>query len=229
MMNITRRNKIIGLSLCALLVLGAVLYSVYWFQASNRAVQAYLAFMAAHNEKAIEPAPPLVSGFPGRIRLFVPHDSFLENGARIEFSDLEIIGWPAPGIPIAVNAGAISITPYGAPVVVRFDTFGTNFIYFPDRIEIQNADLSNGDFKLGVRGTVVYEDKVPLLDLMVTMENHTAALDTMLEAGFIEPKAAMWINAGLGVFRDTEGHVRVPLTTTKNGRIMAGPIPLGRL
>ncbi len=225
----TRKNKltILGLTLFALTTTG--LYSVYWFQASERAVAAYVSFIEAHSDKAVPPTPPEVSGFPGKIRLFVARDSFLQKGALIDFSNLEVIGWPSPGVPVDISADTITITPYGAPIVIPFDTFAANFTYYPRKVDIQQAVLSNGEFRIGLNGGVVFDNGDPLLDLIVTAENHTQALNTLLQAGVIEPKAAMMINAGLGVFRDKDGNIRLPLTTNKNGRIMAGPIPVGRL
>lgn len=225
----TRKNKILIAAVFVLIFAAAGLYTFLWFQAAGRAVQAYTAFITANSEKAVPPAQPAVSGFPGKVHLFVPQDSFLHKGALIEFKNLEVAGWPSLGMPMTVTADTIKITPYGAPVVIPFDTFLANFIYYPHRVKIENAVLSNGEFRLGVSGGVAFDNGDPLLDLIVTAQNHTEALNMLLQAGVIEPKAAMMINAGLGVFRDTEGNIRMPLTTNKNGRVMAGPIPLGRL
>ncbi len=225
------KNRQIILITTALIFFVAVTYSTYWYVTASNVAARYKELMKDHTLYAgtTYPAEPKIAGFPGPMKLLIEHDIWQNDDMVIEFSNLRVEGWPFLSAPFHVSAGPLSLTLRKVPLNLPFDSLDGHLRYLDHSLNMTDVALIKDELNITVSGIAAIENSPPVLDIVLGLKNYQPFLASLIEAQIIKPKAAMFINAGLGVFTDETGQVTIPVTLQKNGRIFAGPIPLGKI
>ncbi len=223
--NTSTNNKawlLASLSMLAVLFAG---YSYLWFETAQTVSGKYLQFMHDMGGVEKEYTTPLISGFPGPINIRVPEDELISPEGMLRFTDLNLRGWPIPGVPFTLDSGPLTIHYASWPAPLVFDSLRSKLSYKNQILSIHEAQLLHGDFQAGGKGTVdMRQEPVPLFDVVLSLVNQEAFLADLAEKGFIKPREAMFMAAGLNNFKK-DGAVQVPIHQ-KGRTLFAGPLPI---
>lgn len=225
-----RRKSFAGVAaLCFAFILLAG-YSALWFAVADRAQSEYLKTLANVSDQQKVFDTPTVSGYPGPITLRVPSEVVSTNAGVLQFSDLEVRGWPIPFIPIHVQTGDISFQSDDWNDALTFERLSADIIALGSIVEIVDSSLSKDDFEGKITGTVdLAQENIPKLDIVVSMRDHRVLIDALQTLGLIDERMGMFVGSGLNAFRDSEtGIVNVPIYQ-KNDTIFVGPLAVYKL
>ncbi len=218
------------LGIGALVAFGA--YSFLWFKVAKQAKREYVAMMQSVTREL--PAgsqtfdPPKVSGYPGKMHLFVEREAISNARGGIVVENLRAAGWPLPLMPIDIKTGTITLsTPeWRKPLV--FDSLTGEVTFNKTLLHISRSLLTKQDFNISVTGDIDMEAvPAPLIDLVVDITEANAFLTALGQSGIIEPQMAAIAGAGLASFGGGNGKTSIPIHQ-KDFTLFAGPLPIMR-
>jgi 1-acyl-sn-glycerol-3-phosphate acyltransferase len=203
-------------------------YFVLWHQAAQKVVTIYNEFLFDVAEAQRIHADPVISGFPGPIKLTVANESVTTSEGTMTIENLTATGWPVPFVDVHITTGPISVKSYKWASPLTFDSLEAWAGYWNDVIKITDSTLLWQDFQGKAAGTVdTRQEPFPKFDVNVRLKNFTPLIAHLNELNIISKNEANFTNAGL-VMMSTDGEVSVPIT--QNGQTLyAGPLPVASL
>jgi 1-acyl-sn-glycerol-3-phosphate acyltransferase len=208
----------------ALLLFG--LYSFAWFEIAKQTKIEYVSMMESLSGGRHTYAPPSVTGYPLKMKLYVAEETLQNNRGSLAIKDLRVEGWPLPHAAIDVHTGIITAQYFQWRSPLTFDSLRGSFTLSGTRVHLNESVLEKADFKTYLTGDIdMKAPRVPLVDLMVTFEEPRPLLNALSESGIIEKNMARFIEGGLASFKDTDGLIHVPVHQ-KNATLFIGPLPV---
>ena len=216
----------IGLGILAGLLLAV--YCSAWFKVAEQVQKSYVEILGDIAGPQ-NPHTPIISGFPGPIRMDVAEEFISTDTGSLRIQNLHARGWPIPFLPVKIETGNVIINSFKWANPLILEKAEARITFMSGLVRILSSTARQGDFKGGVTGTIdLKQEPVPKFDLVVGLENHEALLLNLANSGIIETRAALFMGAGFSALRDSDGIVRVPLTQ-RDQVLYAGPLPVASL
>ncbi len=228
------RNKRKGIkgfvAFVAVVLLGLAAYTALWYIVAQRIGSEYKIALGELVDPEREVATPEVTGFPGKIKIDVPFERLQTDQGFVEISNVHATGWPLPFLPIDVQTGEIVIRDSQWGQSLQFESLNASLsVWGQKMLRIHDSALVNGAFIAGLNGDIdLRQEPIPALDMNITLINHSDFIQTLVTAGIVDGRMAMFINAGLGSFMDADGMVSLPLVQ-KDNTLFAGPLAIYNL
>lgn len=225
----TPRKK--RLWLRAAIILFAI-YSALWFGGAHLLKAQYNTAINSIDYVDRVAAPIKISGFPARIQIFVESEiiNTLNNAYNVQ--GVSIKAWPLPFVPASVQTDALKIsdTRWGAPLT--FDSLSASITPRLDRATVNEAALSNDDFKAGVIGEVAYQGApYPNAALHMSFENPDKFINNLATANIITAnQKRMFLNAAQS-FLQTDQNQSAPTIPVRvfENNVYVGPFKIFKL
>lgn len=216
----------IGVALIIALLFGV--YSVAWFETAKTIQKSYVKIVGDIVQPQ-NPHTPVVSGYPGPIKLDVAEELIQTDQGSLQIQALHAAGWPIPFLPVLIKTGPVTVNSFKWPAPLVIERTQAHIIFYNDILNILDSEIRLGEFLGGVTGTVdLKQEPVPKFDLTLSLENHQDLLMALAQSQIIEPRSALFMGAGFSALADEKGVVRVPLTQ-RDQTLYAGPLPVASL
>lgn len=203
-------------------------YYFLWSYTAEQAVHLYSDFLK--NEPGVQRthANPVVTGFPGAIKITSANDSIISDQGSIRIETITATGWPFPYIPIRIQTGQITVKSFSWPENLIFDSLESRFTIWNGKMTLHDSLLTRQNFKARLTGIADFSDEpAPNLDMNIALENHESLLSDLVNLKIIEKKQSLFASAGFSMMTK-DGVATVPLT--RSGQtIYAGPLPVAYL
>lgn len=203
-------------------------YSFAWTKLAEHVRTEYQNVLKDMVDSPDDIAKPEITGYPGKMHFYVPSETVKNDQGSVTFTDIRGEGWPIPGLTTDITTGPIEITNIKWPSTLKFDSLSITLDVVANGkvINIQDSALVQGSFIGKITGVIdLHQEPFPLLDLNLTLEDHQALLQELGLKGIIEPRVALFMNAGFSALADSDGTVSVPVHQ-KNDTLYAGPLPI---
>ncbi len=217
-----------SLSLVILALFGG--YSFLWTKVAEHIRSQYPLVLKDLVDSPSEIAQPVITGYPGKIHFYVPEETLKNEQGSVTFKDIHAESWPLPGMTTTIVTGPIEINNFKWPAPLKFDLLSVTLDVVNDKlINITDSALQMTTFNATVLGTIdLKQEPFPLLDLTLKLDDHQALLQDLGVKGIIEPRVALFMNAGLSALANPDGTVDVPVHQ-KGNMLYAGPLPIMQL
>jgi hypothetical protein len=210
------------------IVLFGVGYTYIWNEAARHVKDFYIAFSKDLLEIQRMHAEPIITGYPGPIKLTVADDYISSSQGSVKVENLVITGWPVPLTPVHIQSGLITVRSFKWNNPLIFDSFEAWVTYWNDDINIHDSYLHWQNFEASAAGTIdLKQEPFPKFDMNVRMKNFTPFLGHLAQLGILKSNETLFINAGLTML-SRDGEVDVPITQNDQ-TLYAGPLPVASL
>jgi 1-acyl-sn-glycerol-3-phosphate acyltransferase len=230
--DVLNEKKHTGKKIIAAVVMLALLFTGYswlWHYTAQKTEEFYIDFMKDAVEARRIHTEPVITGFPGPIRLSVDEDSVSTPAGNLKIEKLIMSGWPVPGMTIRIKTGQITVQATEWRNALVFDSLEGRAGYYNDKVDIRESSLSLGAFEARAVGTIdLKQEPYPAVDMNITLKNYVGFINHISEMGLIEKNQAMFAVAGLSFLPQDENGVTVPITQ-KGPILYAGPLPVASL
>ncbi len=210
-----------------------VIYTAFWFTAAHFTKKSITNSLS---ELSSDPSiaehrfnPPIVKGFPGKIKLSVGKQTIKTvSKEQIQIDFINAQGWPLIGMPIDIQVGAIHIHSPKWPKPLSFNSLDAQISKKNEVLTIMHATLSAGKTKGYVSGTIDSgKSPHPVINLSLGIENYQPFLTELIVRKIVKAKAAMFAGVALTAL-EKDGLVETTLTSDKN-KIYLGPLKIMEL
>lgn len=203
-------------------------YSYAWKEAARRVVEVYVALVKDVVEVERIHSEPVITGYPGPIKLTVANESIRSAQGSVNVDNLIMTGWPIPFTPVHIQSGTITAKSFRWPEALIFDSFEASVTYWNQKIKIHDSALIQGEFESGATGTIdIGPEPYPDFDLTLNMKNYGPFIAHLAQLGILKSQEALFTTAGLNMLA-VNGEVNLPIT--RNGSTLyAGPLPVASL
>lgn len=203
-------------------------YSYMWFQTAERVEAEYVEFMT-DLKRTTDIAMPVISGFPGPIKLDVLQENIKTPDGEVDIKVLHAQGWPVPFTPISILTGPIEVQSIDWPSSITLDGLSAEIKPHKNSIEVMQSEITQDGFIARISGDIdLTQEPIPKLDLMVEMEQQQLFLMQLAAKKIIKMQAALFMSAGFNALTDEDDVVRVPITQ-RGQTLYAGPLPITQL
>ncbi len=211
-----------------LLIATFAIYSVYWFSIARSVQENYVSTLQEISRHDVVYTAPNVSGFPGKLTFTKPKETIQTPTVTLMVDSLHASTWPLPSAFIQITTGRFVIQSIQWKNPLVFDGFNAHLNIKGNLLNVKQSKITQGDFIASLTGIVDFtQTPYPKPDLSLSMENNDQFLLALGDAGIIDTRAALFINAGLNTFQK-DGIVTLPIHQ-KGQTIYAGPIPVASL
>jgi 1-acyl-sn-glycerol-3-phosphate acyltransferase len=219
-------NGVLWLAALALLFGG---YCYAWVETARLIEREYAAFSnSLDSDMTRTYSPPVISGFPGKIRLSIEEERITGPAGSIQARQIHAAGWPIPGLPITLKTGPLEIHNEQWSAPLHFDSLEASVYYWPDYLGISSGVLKFETFVAGLSGDLDLSQKpIPKLDLVLTLQNHAPFMAELINRKVIKAKAGMIASAAIAAMSEN-GVARIPIVQKEND-IYIGPLRVMRL
>jgi hypothetical protein len=202
------------------------LYSYVWHESARMVAEEYTNLMGNLRRNS-DITPPIISGFPGPIKLSVLQETLDREPFSVTVQVMEISGWPIPYTPIKIKTGPIEISAYQWREPLTLNGLDAAFTFETlEAINLDHAILRKDDLRAGLSGMIDFSQQpMPRLDTVLSLSGFNDFIASLAQKNIIEERIAMFMNFGFDNLKDEDGMVRVPLLQ-RNDKLYAGPIPL---
>lgn len=210
----------------------AVLFAGYtwlWSFTSKKALELYVAFLKDVAETERIHAEPVISGYPGPVKITVAEDSVRTSEGSLHIENLVMSSWPFPFAAVHVKTGTITVQSHKWSQPLAFDSLEAWVSYYSDKINIHDSYLHWHDFEGSAAGTIdLKQEPVPKVEMNVLLTNFAPFIGHLADLGILKNNEALFMSAGLGLMAGGTNQVGVPIT--QNGQTLyAGPLPVASL
>lgn len=210
----------------------AVLFAAYswaWSFTSKKALEMYVAFLKDVVETERIHAEPVISGYPGPVKISVAEDFVRSSEGSLKVENLVMSAWPIPFTAVRIKSGAITVQSHKWSQPLAFDSLDAWVSYYGNSIKIHDSYLVQGDFEGSAKGTIdLRQEPVPKVEMNVLLTNFSPFISHLSQLGILKHNEAMFMNAGLSLMAGGTNQVGVPIT--QNGQTLyAGPLPVASL
>jgi 1-acyl-sn-glycerol-3-phosphate acyltransferase len=204
-------------------------YTAMWNYASKRVLEMYVAFMKDVIEVERIHAEPVLSGYPGPIKITVADDSVHTTDGALRVENLVMSGWPIPFTAVHIKTGPVSVQSFKWLNPLHFDSLEMWGTYYGNTIKIHDSYLIKQDFEASAKGTIdLRQEPVPRFDMNVLLTNYGPFIAHLGELGILESNQVLAATMGLSLLAGGSNQVGVPIT--QNGQTLyAGPLPVASL
>ncbi|MBP7721678.1 MAG: 1-acyl-sn-glycerol-3-phosphate acyltransferase [Alphaproteobacteria bacterium] len=204
-------------------------YSWAWSFTSKKALELYVAFLKDVVETERIHAEPVVSGYPGPVRITVAEDSVRSSEGSLRIENLVMSAWPLPWAAVHVKTGTLTVHSHKWSQPLAFDSLEAWVGYNGRKIKIHDSYLNWRDFEGSAKGTIdLRQEPVPKVEMNVLLTNFSQFIGHLAELGILKHNEALFMNAGLSLMASGSNQVGVPIT--QNGQTLyAGPLPVASL
>lgn len=207
-----------------LILVGGTSYTLLWHRAALYAGQQYEAILQHIGAK--NSAPPVISGFPGPIRLYSAAETLSTPNGTITFNNINIYAWPLPVLPVNVTIDNAHLKSVRWRAPLNLQTIYARLQIRKNIIHVLDSHIYHDHSTAQIRGSIDTQKKpLPHLDLMVSGEHHGDFLQHLANNGIINKNMALFMTAGMSTFSDADGVIHVPIIQRGNA-LYAGPVPL---
>ena len=214
------------LSVLAVFTIMFAAYSALWFYVADEIKRQYPLALADLMEPNVQPQTPVITGFPGKIRMAVDQERLVTPVANIDVQTIRAHGWPIPNSPITLTTGPITARSNRWDDPLEFDSLMAVVNTDGQILNVDESELVYEDAMAALKGTLdLKQEPVPAPDMVITLKNHKSILDKLVSNQILDQRTASFTEGALMFFVNQEGDVEVPLTQ-KERTVMLGPIPL---
>jgi hypothetical protein len=205
-------------------------YSILWTKVAEHIRAQYPLVLKDLMDSPTDIAKPEITGYPGKIHVYIAEETLKNEQGSVTFNEIRLESWPLPGMTTHAVTGPVEVTNFKWPAPLNFDLLSVTFDIIDGKlIKIKDSALTMSTFKATILGTVdLRQEPFPLLDLTLKLDDHQALLQNLGVKGIIEPRVALFMNAGLSALANPDGTVEVPLHQ-KGKMLYAGPLPIMEL
>ncbi len=202
-------------------------YSWLWFESARHVRETYMAFLKDLAEVERIHGEPVITGWPGPIRLEAGEDTIRNAQGSVSVQNLTLRGWPVPWTAVHIKTGPIRVTSMEWPSPLAFDSLDGVVTYNAgsQMVTVKDSSLAQGPFRATAKGTInLKQEPVPAFDMVLTMERYTDFLVGLAQNKIIKDKQAVFIAAGFTMIAK-DGVVTVPVTQ-RGQTLYAGPLAI---
>lgn len=201
-------------------------YSALWFYVAGEIKRQYPLALADLMDADTQPQTPIITGFPGKIRMAVDQERLVTPVANFEIQTIRAHGWPIPNAPITLTTGPINARSFRWRDPLTFDSLMAVVNTDGQILNVRDSELNRGNFSAVLKGTLdLKQEPVPAPDMVITLNNHKSFLKELVNAEIIDKRSASFAEGALMFFVNKEGAIEVPLNQNDK-TIMLGPVPL---
>ncbi|MGB4106895.1 MAG: 1-acyl-sn-glycerol-3-phosphate acyltransferase [Alphaproteobacteria bacterium] len=204
-------------------------YSWMWSFTSKKALEMYVAFLKDVVETERIHAEPVISGYPGPVRITVAEDFVRTTEGSLRIENLVMSSWPLPFSAVHIKTGTITVQSHKWSQPLAFDSLEGWVSYYANTIKIHDSYLIWRDFEGSAAGTIdLKQEPVPKVEMNVLLTNFAPFIGHLADLGILKSNEALFMSAGLGLMAGGSNQVGVPIT--QNGQTLyAGPLPVASL
>jgi len=218
---------LVGICIFALVIFGA--YSAYWLYLGHGLQRSYVTKMTALNN-GVPVAPPVLSGFPGRMLLYKPQEGISNDGHVVVIEDIRLEGWPIFNQPTLFSSGRIIIGNEDWKQAFEIDRSYANLNVLPSRISVLDSMIEKAQINARATGVIDISDRErPIPDLDIVLTGHQELLDSLIALDVIDRNVAQIARFGLSAFENKDTGAIEGKLYTKGGTLYLGPLPLGSI
>ncbi|MGQ0526741.1 MAG: 1-acyl-sn-glycerol-3-phosphate acyltransferase [Alphaproteobacteria bacterium] len=203
-------------------------YSYVWFLVADQVKISYLQFMRDIGGDGREYTQPVVTGYPGPVRVDITQDTLMTKDGTLTVYNLNLKAWPLPLMPVHIQTGAIEVQTAEWKMPLVLDSLNGKVTYFNQHLTIHNSEIIKHNFTGKITGKIdLRTEPVPDVNLQAELDNYQDFLLELATLEIIEAKNVFLATAALGLFSQ-DGVAKIPLTQ-HGGDLYAGPLQVGSL
>lgn len=210
-------------------ILLALIWSANWFVVADR-IQKGIAerFDEAEREgiaKIVKRPVPVVSGFPGKMKLDIGELEILSPAGTILLASLHAEAWPLPRMPITAEFKRLEVKQRYWLAPLNFERATAIVRLRGQSYDLISSESVSGDFVIRSSGLIDLEkDDDPQIVLALEMENEQPFIQKLAENQIIRPQAAMIAGSTLAAMK-RNGVTKLTLTS-RGQAVYLGPIKI---
>jgi hypothetical protein len=153
-------------------------------------------------------AEPVVSGYPGPVRITVAEDSVRSSEGSLRIENLVMSAWPLPWAAVHVKTGTLTVHSHKWSQPLAFDSLEAWVGYNGRKIKIHDSYLNSRDFEGSAKGTIdLRQEPVPKVEMNVLLTNFSPFIGHLAELGILKHNEALFTNAGLSLMASGSNQV----------------------
>lgn len=209
-----------------IIMICVIAWSIYWFSAARITENAIQ--QALHDLKqnphftSTKISEPIMSGFPGKIRVDIEEISAQTQRGQITISTIKAASWPFPAWPITIEANTIDVLKHGWSSPLNFDSFAAAVTQDKAQTIIHDAKLFHKQSVAELSGTISQNPDYPEFMLELTWSEHELFLKTLKDKNIINNKELFVASFAMQALKQDDT-IKAELLTDEN-KVYLGPI-----